>query len=90
MMYYWNNLGTWGWMGGIFMMIFWFLIVFGFIYFIIWLVKGNGSMGCCGGHDHEEHKHEEKGSALTILKERYAKGDVDKKEFEEKKKDIEN
>lgn len=90
-MYYWNNLGTWGWMGGIFMMFFWFLVIFGFIYFIIWLVRENGSAGCCGGHDHGGHEHqdsEEKSSALTILKERYAKGEIDKKEFTEKLDDL--
>lgn len=92
MMYYWNNFGTWGWMEGIFMMVFWFIIIFGFIYFVIWMVRGNGSASCCGEHDHGGFKHqdyEEKSCALTILKERYAKGEIDKKEFEEKKKDLE-
>jgi len=86
----WSSLGSWGWMGGIFMMLFWILIVFGFIYFFIWLARGNGEMGCCGGHGHEHKDEIGKNSALAILKERYAKGEIDKKEFDEKKKDLEN
>lgn len=62
------------WGGGIMMILFWAII----IYFIVWLVRNN--------------KTNEVGDkkALEILKERYAKGEIDKKEFEEKKKDLSN
>ena len=50
-----------------------------FVLFIIWIVRQ-----VSGG------KTDEKSKALDILKERYAKGEIDKKEFEEKKKVLES
>lgn len=71
----WNNMmGGWGGFSWIFMIIFWVLIILGVIALVRYL----------GGY-HNTYKGR---TPLDILKERYAKGDIDKKEFEAKKKDL--
>jgi len=72
-LYYGNMLG-WGF-GGVMMIVFWAAIIF----FIVWIVK-EARKG-----DTEKTNSR---SALDILRERYAKGEIDKKEFEERKKDL--
>jgi putative membrane protein len=68
-----------GWIGMIFMAAFWIAVIVGIVFLIRWLVVSTGSAGKRG-------KAEE--SALEILKKRYARGEIKKEEFEEKKKDL--
>jgi len=57
--------------GWIFMIIFWGLIILGFVYFVKMLL---------GGGSTEEKKSE---SAQEVLEKRFAKGEMSKEEFEE-------
>lgn len=67
-----------GWFGGIFSLIFWILAIVGMVFLIKWLI-----------HMSKGHSEAQSGSrAIEILKERYARGEIDKQEFEEKKKDL--
>ncbi|MDD2892009.1 MAG: SHOCT domain-containing protein [Candidatus Gracilibacteria bacterium] len=64
-------------LGPILMVLFWVFI----IVLVVYLVRGDT------GFSHKHVGHAGK-TALDILKERYAKGEIDKKEFEAIKKDL--
>ncbi len=68
--------GNFGFMGG-FMWIFWIAVIVGLFLLIKWIVQQSKPV---------EQKHSE--NSLEILKRRYARGEINRKEFEEKKKDI--
>jgi putative membrane protein len=65
--------GSWGFLG-ILGLVFWVLVILALILVIIWLYKK--IIG------------KESGSAQDILKQRYAKGELTKKEFERMKEDL--
>lgn len=78
MMPYWG----YGWMGWIMMILFWGVVIVAGVALVRWLLRGGGQTpggpaGPGGGN-----------RALDILKERYAKGEIDKDQFERMKKDI--
>jgi len=77
--------GPLGWFSWIFMILWWALVIIGIVALIKWLTSQPR-----GTHNHEKSASLAGRSALDILKERYAKGEIDKKEFEEKKKDLSN
>ncbi len=68
----------WGWMGlGILqMLLFWVLVILGIVVLVKWLVaRPHSSPGGAG-------------RALHILKERYAKGELTREQFEQMKREI--
>jgi putative membrane protein len=73
----WGGGWGWGWFGLIHTVLWWFLIILGIVVLAKWLFGGGSS-----GRATPERR------ALDILAERYARGEIDKKEFEEKKRDL--
>ncbi len=66
---------NWGWGGG-FMMILWIILLAVLIYWIVRAAqRGNNQLP-------------QPESAIDILKKRYARGEISKEEFQERKKDL--
>ena len=74
----WGNGYGGSWFGWVPMVLFWILLVLVVAALAKWLFGGPA-------HDRQIEK-----TALDILKERYARGEIDKDEFDQKKHDLEN
>ena len=77
MMWGWAHPMGWLWM--VMMGLFWVAFIVAVIFLVRWLLLSTGGRG-------RELLREE--PPLEILKKRYARGEIDKQEFEEKKKDL--
>ena len=69
-----TGMGTWGGMG-VGMVLFWGLIIM----LIVFVVRSLGNDAARGGDK----------TPIQMLKERYARGEIGKDEFEQKKRDLE-
>ncbi len=67
-----SGLYSWGWFGWLLMIIFWIAIIWLIVWIIQQFTKGK----------------ESKESALDILERRYAKGEINKKQYSEMKKEL--
>lgn len=68
-----------GWLWTIITIVFWVALIIGIIFLIRWLAASTKQRG--------EGKSED--SALEILKKRYARGEISKEEYEERRRDLE-
>lgn len=78
-MMYWGNDG-WSFLGSLIMFFWWALVVLAVVWLVRYITRNTGERSI---RDHQSVE-----SALDILNKRYAKGEIDKKEYEEKRKDI--
>ena len=73
-----SNWGGWGMgLGGPFMLLFWVLVIVGIFVLVKWFAGQSSSR-----RDAREK------TALEILQERYARGEIDRDEYEQKKRDL--
>ncbi|OGW36778.1 MAG: hypothetical protein A2Y97_13560 [Nitrospirae bacterium RBG_13_39_12] len=69
-----------GWIWYIVMVAFWIAVIAGIVFLVQRMAKTSGS---------DSRNDMPQDSAIEILKKRYARGEINKEEFEEKKRDIE-
>lgn len=74
-----GTFGVWGpGFGWLFMILFWVFVVLGVVALVRWLYGSSGS---------SQNSPPQK-TALQILEERYARGEIERDEFEQKRKDL--
>jgi putative membrane protein len=75
------GIGGNGWFGVIFMVAWWAVVIIAIVALIRWLFAANRMRGACSPPSE---------SALDIAKKRYARGEIDKEQFQALKRDLED
>lgn len=77
----------WGMMGdyGGFGMIIWLVILIAIVALVVWLVRAAGPSGV---HSLPSHQPPQRSAGLDVLEERYARGEINREEYLQKKKDM--
>lgn len=85
MMGNWGGFGWWGMgIGFVFMILFWALVILGIVALIRWLTWESQA-----GREQDRRKQPRDKTPLDIVKERYARGEIDRDEYEQKRRDLE-
>ncbi len=73
----WSGGGGWGMFGGLSMLLWWGLVIAAIFLLVRWLSPGAGKSPPA-----------QEDRAMVILRERYARGEIGKEEFEARKRDL--
>jgi putative membrane protein len=84
MMGNWGGHGLWGMgFGLLFMILFWGLIILGIVALVRWLMRESQA-----GRQQDWRAPPRDKTPLEIVQERYARGEIDRAEFEQKRQDL--
>lgn len=85
MMWNWGEFGGWGMgFGFLFMILFWALVILGIVALVRWLMQESQARREQDGRALPRDK-----TPLEIVQERYARGEIDREEYEQKRRDLE-
>ncbi|WP_354675034.1 SHOCT domain-containing protein [Cupriavidus alkaliphilus] len=84
MMWNWGEFGGWGMgFGFLFMILFWTLVVLAIVALVRWLMRESQATRGQGKQESPRDK-----TPLEIVQERYARGEIDREEYEQKRRDL--
>jgi len=79
----------WGWFGMVHMVLWWLLIILGIVVLAKWLFS-SGVRSSAADPNSAANRIAAGDRALAILRERYARGEIDKQEYEARRSDLES